>query len=235
MAAGWETLKVACEGNDFSLATSTLLQELEFEDPTDLLPLLCGVLTEVICRADEVESKAHAIRARKGSAFSRFAAPQAAAGDDDDGEKARSSTAAERKSKARESLVSGARRWKRTLRTLFNFDASAAAITDLEELYQSDEFSRAAAALNREFEFSEKNFTQRNAEIDNLCRRATMPIASRYGFTQDDVGVKDMRAKIEEVTQGNHEMLQLKAGLNKMVVEKLPNFRSALRGQLNDD
>mmetsp|Transcript_105839 Transcript_105839/g.326524 ORF Transcript_105839/g.326524 Transcript_105839/m.326524 type:complete len:195 (+) Transcript_105839:73-657(+) len=67
MAASWEMLRLAIAEKDYSMATSTLCQELECES-ADLAPMLSGILAEVI-RKDEA---AKAKRVQKGSAFSRF-------------------------------------------------------------------------------------------------------------------------------------------------------------------
>eukprot|EP00439_Symbiodinium_sp_Y106_P077079 s515_g16.t1 len=61
------------------------------------------------------------------------------------------------------------RRWRRTLRAVFNAEAAMAMLGDLQQMYKSEEFERAARGLNVRWRGTGKLYAEKMADIEELC------------------------------------------------------------------
>merc|ERR1711907_287452 len=103
---------------------------------------LQGLLGEIVRKEEEAQAKADARRAKKGSAYDRFKAPVA------EQERKEEDAAVSDGTSPAEADDTG-RRWKRTLRAMFNTDAVVAFQNDLIDSYQSEEYANACKSLER--------------------------------------------------------------------------------------
>mmetsp|Transcript_53639 Transcript_53639/g.160121 ORF Transcript_53639/g.160121 Transcript_53639/m.160121 type:complete len:223 (+) Transcript_53639:81-749(+) len=208
MAASWEMLRLAIAEKDYSMATSTLCQELECES-ADLAPMLSGILAEVI-RKDEA---AKAKRVQKGSAFSRFngSLPQ---------ECSASQAPAEATDVAR-------RCWRSGLRSLFSGSAQAATamLADLADEYSSDEFVRRAGEVNDGWSAGATSNSQKVKDIDHLCLQVGKPVLERYGFSPDVKGDRDFRSILQELSKTSKEVRDMNNRNRRLVFSAFPGLR----------
>lgn len=221
MAAQWEMLRVASETQDYTLATTTLLEELGYGEPTEILPFLKGVLAEVIRREDSAALTAQARRAKKGSAFGGFKAaveealPSAGPARQKDGDGGRA-----------QEEDGATRRWRRTLRAVFSEEAATSMLTEFAEMYKSLEWARAAANTSGCWD-AETNRDQRLADIRKCCISKYTPVLARYGFTPDERGYEDMKAILDSLAAKNKEIILLKMKDSSLVLKSFPDLDKA--------
>ncbi|CAE7248375.1 Rf1 [Symbiodinium sp. CCMP2592] len=136
---------------DYEAATTCLLDGMRYTEPLELLQLLRGVLAEVIKKEEAAAESAKESRAKRGSGFSsKQADPEVTAQEKDPKEAA-------------------TRRWRRTLRAVFNAEAAMAMLGDLQQMYKSEEFERAARGLNVRWRGTGKLYAEKMADIEELC------------------------------------------------------------------
>mmetsp|Transcript_46028 Transcript_46028/g.133386 ORF Transcript_46028/g.133386 Transcript_46028/m.133386 type:complete len:229 (-) Transcript_46028:87-773(-) len=221
MAASWEMLRLAISVKDYSMAASTLCQELECEE-MDLVPLLSGVVAEVISKAETAKACAQARRANKGSAFSRFNKSPNQAGEE------------ESKDDATAQAAEVARRcWKSSVRTLFDNSEQAATsmLADLRNEYTSEEFIRAAKEVNDGWAPKAAGNFQKLNDINTLCLQVGKPVLDRYGFSPDEKGDKEFRSIIQRLSKTSKQVKDMNNNNRRLVFRAFPD----LDGQNGDD
>lgn len=205
---GWEPLREAAEKEDYAAATSCLLDGLRYRDPLDLLQFLRGVLHEVVKSEEAAVEAAKEARAKRGSAFSMHVVDEA-------------------QEKKAEEISSATRRWRRTVRAVFNAEAAMAMLNDLQDAYRTEEFQRSAHGLNMRWRESSKRYAEKMADIEDLCLREVMgPVLVRYGFSGDKRGSAELRAVIADLANHNKDIRSMNMDIQKLVISLFPDLKS---------
>lgn len=196
------------ENEDYAAATSCLLDGLRYRDPLDLLQFLRGVLHEVVKSEEAALEAAKEARAKRGGGFSMQAEDAPA-------------------EKRAEEVSSATRRWRRTVRAVFNAEAAMAMLNDLQDAYRSEEFQRSAHGLNGRWRDSSKRYAEKMADIEDLCLREVMgPVLLRYGFSPDKRGSAELRAVIADLANNNKDIRSMNMDIQKLVISNFPDLKS---------
>lgn len=207
-----EHLREAHMTEDYATAASALCDGLGISNSIELLPFLRGVLAEVVKQEELANASKEATRARKGSAFSSYHGLQdepanGQAGDDE--------------------LEAAGKRWRRTLRAIFNAEAAMALLSDLATMYRSDDFARSARNLSARWRGSGKRYAEKMGDIEDLCLREVMgPLLARYGFSPDKKGSAELRAVIGNLSSGNKAIREKNTEIQRLIVAYFPNLAS---------
>eukprot|EP00437_Effrenium_voratum_P008713 CAMPEP_0181438698 /NCGR_PEP_ID=MMETSP1110-20121109/22045_1 /TAXON_ID=174948 /ORGANISM="Symbiodinium sp., Strain CCMP421" /LENGTH=273 /DNA_ID=CAMNT_0023562397 /DNA_START=21 /DNA_END=842 /DNA_ORIENTATION=+ len=205
---GWEPLREAARDEDYEAAMACLLEGMRYTEPMELLQLLRGVLAEVIKKEEAAAESAKESRAKRGSGFSSKQADSEASAQEKDPKEA------------------ATRRWRRTLRAVFNAEAAIAMLGDLQQMYKSEEFERAARGLNIRWRGTGKLYAEKMADIEELCLKEVMgPVLARYGFTPDKKGSTELRAVIADLANQSKEIRLMNTEIQKLVISNFPDLR----------
>jgi len=208
----WKVLRAFIHAEDFSSVCDVLCTNLLLEDPIALLPILRGLLTEVLKVEDETikEKREAKAKAKKLSAFQQHAAERGVAD----------------KLVKEEPLdeQAGFRRWKRTIRHMFNAEAACCMLDEALVGYYDEAFVVAANTLDKSWG-PYHTYEEQTKEIDQLCLSTVMaPIADRYGFTPDLRGQLEISYVINCLAQTNRKVAQKQASVQKQVLSCFQNF-----------
>jgi len=216
-----ETLRLAVQVEDYSLVATLLREELGFESKIEMLPLIRGVLADIVREEDEQAVALKERRRKAGTAFGNFA------------EFVHGGYGDERPAghPAQDAVAYG-RRWQKTVRWMFNAEAAIALQTELLVQYSSLDFQLEAEALNNSWTV-ENNFAERMASIDGLCLRCVLSaVMPRYGFAADINGQKELKASIDEMSKHSPQLLEKQQSVFKVLMPHFPNLQDAALNEL---
>mmetsp|Transcript_116602 Transcript_116602/g.249319 ORF Transcript_116602/g.249319 Transcript_116602/m.249319 type:complete len:214 (-) Transcript_116602:172-813(-) len=202
MSAGWDTLRAALDNQDYAMATTTMLENLDYTNEMELLPMLRGVLAEVIKREDASRQQAEARRAKKGSAFGSHFNKDEKPEEKEAGPVASDAT----------------RRWRRTLRAVFNGEAAVAMLNEMIEQYQGAEFRAIVTELREHWRLLGPG-ANKMADMEATCMKHVMgPTLERYGFEGGEKGSKEFKAVVGELATVDKETKDKNHEASKIVM-----------------
>eukprot|EP00747_Dinoflagellata_sp_TGD_P021952 gnl/TRDRNA2_/TRDRNA2_128803_c0_seq2.p1 gnl/TRDRNA2_/TRDRNA2_128803_c0~~gnl/TRDRNA2_/TRDRNA2_128803_c0_seq2.p1 ORF type:complete len:300 (-),score=68.92 gnl/TRDRNA2_/TRDRNA2_128803_c0_seq2:77-976(-) len=211
----WQKFREAAEGENYAAVKAILQQELHCQSALDLLPLLRGVLAEVIMEDDMAQEQALLRRDQRVSAFDKFRG-----GDPLEVAPRPGALAAWR------AQDPGQRRWRRSMRALLTADAAAAMMREFIGQYRSPAFSERCKAVASEYKVRKgigpgSGLQERKAVIDKLCVPVQITVIERYGFSPDEAGIKDMEALLSTLEIERPEIKALKVEVDRVLFVNL--------------
>merc|ERR1719210_284522 len=219
MAASWERLRSAVQGNQFKIAASVLSHELQLTEPSELLQILQGIMSVVVETTvadgeDTTPAMRHVLAATvKGCGYRAVPILQEALAEV---VKASSITQEDEeymspKVKEEESV----KRWRRMMRSMFDADAAIAMLNEMLERYQSPEIMQSCSEISS----YEKDTQAKVTAIQELnAEMVSIPIITRYGFPGTIEGVKE----VADLVNGMGRTNMVVKGKNMEVNQKSP-------------
>lgn len=208
MAAGFDPFKMMRTANsreEYGTVVEILCQALFMEDALELLPFLKGTLAEVIRREDDAIVKSKQ-KAKKSSAFGRYAGPEREAAD------------------ARSDDQAPNRRWQRVLRSMFNAEAACALLDEVLIGYRGEEFTLAARNISDSWGPYDV-YEDQLAAINALCLHLVLgPVLTRYGFSRSEQGSQDIASIIASLAASNAEVAARQSRVQKQVFGCFPKL-----------
>merc|ERR1712007_388880 len=174
-----------------------------------LLPLLQGLLSVVVRTEEEINAKIQASRAKRGSARELLSKIKG----DDQNEIINDDIVSDQ---IHEVEVDCGRRWRRTLRSMFNSDAVIAFQNDLLSAYNTTDFEMECKTLESKFPYRAKK-SEKLEMIHQFCsKNYFLPLLPVYGFSSDEKGrveitniINNTASKVKEVQENQVKIMKL--------------------------
>lgn len=195
---------------DYPKCVDLLQSILHCESYLDLLPLLRGALIEVIKREDDANFAREARRRTKAKGFSRVVGS--------------SSGADSAVTKSDPLCQPEMRRWRRMLRVLFNDEAAVALLNQVIDVYNSDNFVRAAKELNESW-VDGTTLDEQNRCVESTCLSCGFgDVLLRFGFSSDPKGNKEVNAILSELSSTSEVVSLKNAEVVKLIFRHVPKW-----------